>query len=96
MTTNPVTPFRMFKNFVEFYPRLGATIALGAMDAATKMIPTSRAGVSDEPREERRPELVTPPKISGPQKRSSSRQRKPANKRRVRASKRATGRRQAD
>jgi hypothetical protein len=96
MTVNHVPPFRVFKTFVEFYPRLGATIAIGAMDAAVRMIPTSGAGIDDAPEvKAERPGLVAPAHISGPQKRSSSRQRKGAHKRRLKDSKRALGRRNA-
>ena len=43
------TPFEAFKSFVEFYPKLGATIAFGTMAAAARMIPTSGAAISDAP-----------------------------------------------
>ena len=42
MTVNYVTPFRVFKSFVEFYPKLGATIAFSTMAAAARTIPTQR------------------------------------------------------
>jgi hypothetical protein len=95
MTVNHVTPFRVFKTFVEFYPRLGATIAIGAMDAAVRMIPTSGAGIDEPDVKAERPELVAPAHFSGPQKRSSFRQRKGAHKRRLKPSKRALERRKA-
>ena len=42
MTVNYVTPFRVFKSFVEFYPKLGATIAFSTMAAAARIIPHER------------------------------------------------------
>ena len=89
MTANYVTPFRVFKSFVEFYPKLGATIAFGTMAAAARMIPTSRAAISDAPQIAKGPELVSPANISSPRKRSTA--RKTPRK----TSKRATGRRKA-
>ena len=89
MTFNYITPFRMFKSFVEFYPKLGATIAFGTMAAATRMIPTTRAAISDTPQIAKGPELVSPAKISSPQKRST------AHKTPRKTSKRAKGRRKA-
>jgi hypothetical protein len=106
MTANNVTPFEVFKSFVEFYPKLGATIAFGAMAAAARMIPTSGAAISDAPQAEG-PELVSPVNISTPRKRSSvprkrstaqqpsARKRSTPLKTRRKASKRATGRRKA-
>ena len=101
MTANPVNPFEVFKSFVEFYPKLGATIALGAMAAAAKMIPTSSGVISATP-QAKGPELVSPPaNIPSPRKRSaarkppSSRKRSTAKKTPPKTSKRATGRRKA-
>jgi hypothetical protein len=39
MTATHVTPFEMFKSLVEFYPKLGASIAFETMAAAARMIP---------------------------------------------------------
>lgn len=93
MTANHVTPFEAFKSFVEFYPKLGATIAFGtmagAMAAAARMIPTSGAAISDTPKIAKGPELVSPANISSPRKRST------AHKTPRKTSKRATGRRKA-
>jgi hypothetical protein len=89
MTVNYVTPFRVFKSFVEFYPKLGAMIAFGTMAAAARMIPTSGAAISDPPQIEKGPEVVSPANNSSPRKRS------PARKTPRKTSKRATGRRKA-
>lgn len=88
------SPFGLFKSFVEFYPKLGATIAFGTMAAAARMIPTSRVAISDAP-EAKGPELVSPANIPTPRKRSGPRKRGPARKTRRKTSKRATGRRKA-
>lgn len=89
MTANHVTPFEVFKSFVEFYPKLGATIALGTMAAAARMIPTNGAAISDTLQTAKGPELVSSANISSPRKRST------AHKTPRKASKRATGRRKA-
>jgi len=89
MTVNYVTPFRVFKSFVEFYPKLGAMIAFGTMAAAARMIPTSGAAISDPPQIAKGPEVVSPANNSSPRKRS------PARKTPRKTSKRATGRRKA-
>ena len=99
MTANRVTPFEAFMSFVEFYPKLSATIAFGTMDAAARMIPTSGAAISDAP-QAKGPELVSPANISSPRKRrtaqqSSPRKRRTAHKTPRKTSKRATGRRKA-
>jgi hypothetical protein len=106
MTANNVTPFEVFKSFVEFYPNLGATIAFGTMATAARMIPNSGAAISDAPQAEG-PELVSPVNMSTPRKRSSiprkrstvqqpsARKRSTPLKTRRKASKRATGRRKA-
>jgi hypothetical protein len=98
MTANPVTAFEVFKSFVEFYPKLGATIAFGTMAAAARMIPTSVAAIGDAP-QAKRSELVSPANISSPRKRStaqqSPRKRRAAHKTPRKTSKRATGRRRA-
>jgi hypothetical protein len=88
MTANRVTPFEAFKSFVEFYPKLGATIAFGTMAAAARMIPTSGAAISDAP-QAKGPGLVSPANISSPRNRSA------AHKTSRKTSKRATGRRKA-
>jgi hypothetical protein len=93
MTANHVTPFEAFKSFVEFYPKLGATIAFGTiagtMAAAARMIPTIGAAISDTPKIAKGPEVVSPANISSPRKRST------AHKTPRKTSKRATGRRKA-
>ena len=89
MTVNYVIPFRVFKSFVEFYPKLGAMIAFGTMAAAARMIPTSGAAISDPPQIAKGPEVVSPANNSSPRKRS------PARKTPRKTSKRATGRRKA-
>ena len=99
MTANHVTPFEAFKSFVEFYPKLGATIAFGTMAAAARMIiPTSGAAISDAPHA-KGPELVPLANISSPRKRSTAQQSSPrkrtAHKTAHKTSKRATGRRKA-
>lgn len=94
MTTNYVTPFEVFKSFVEFYPKLGATIALGTMAAAARMIPTSGVAISDAPAANG-PELVSPANIPTPRKRSGPQKRGPARKTRRKTAKPATGRRKA-
>ena len=99
MTANRVTPFEAFKSFVEFYPKLGATIAFGTMAAAARMIPTSGAAISDAP-QAKGPELVSLANISSPRKRSTAQQSSPrkrstAHKTPRKTSKRATGRRKA-
>ena len=93
MTANYVNPFEVFRSFVEFYPKLGATIAFGTMATAARMIPTSDAAVGDAP-EAKGPELVSSANIPSPRKRSP-RKRGPARKTRRKTSKRATGRRKA-
>jgi hypothetical protein len=104
MTGNHVTPFEVFKSFVEFYPKLGARIALGAMAAAARMIPTSGAAIDGAPQakgpELKDSELVSPANISSPRKRTtahraSSRKRSTAQKTPRKNSKRAPGRRKA-
>ena len=89
MTANRVTPFEVFKSFVEFYPKLGATIAFGTMAAAARMIPISGAAVSEVPEIGKGPELVSPAKIPSPRKRSTP------HKTQRKTSKRATGHRKA-
>jgi hypothetical protein len=88
MAANHVTPFEAFKSFVEFYPKLGATIAFGTMAAAARMIPTSGAAISDAP-PAKGPELVSLANISNPRKRRT------AHKTPRKTSKRATSRRKA-
>ena len=88
MIANPVTPFGVFKSFVEFYPKLGAAIAFGIMGAAARMIPTSGAAISDAP-QAKDPELVSLANISSPRKRRTT------HKTPRKTSKRATGRRKA-
>jgi hypothetical protein len=84
MTANRVTAFEAFKSFVEFYPKLGATIAFGTMAAAARMIPTSGAAISDAP-QEKGPELVSLANISaqqsGPRKRRTAQQSSPRKRR---------------
>jgi hypothetical protein len=109
MAANHVTPFEAFKSFVEFYPKLGATIAFGTMAAAARMIPTSGAAISDAP-QAKGPELVSLANTSNPRKRrtaqqssprkrrtapQSSRKRRTAPKTPRKTSKRATSRRKA-
>ena len=60
-------------SFVEFYPKLGATIAFGTMAAAARMIPTSGAATSDAP-QAKDPELVSFANISSPPKRRTAQQ----------------------
>ena len=69
MTANYVNPFEVFRSFVEFYPKLGATIAFGTMATAARMIPTSDAAIGDAP-EAKGPELVSSANIPSPRKRS--------------------------
>jgi len=88
MTANRVTPFEAFKSFVEFYPKLGATIAFGTMAAVARMIPAGGAAISDPP-QAKGPELVSLANISTPRKRRT------AHKTPRKTSKRATGRRKA-
>ena len=76
MTANYVTPFEVFKSFVEFYPKLGATIAFGTMATAARMIPTSDAAVGDAP-EAKGPELVSSANIPSPRKQSGPGKRGP-------------------
>jgi hypothetical protein len=98
MTANRVTPFEAFKRFIEFYPKLGATIAFGTMAAAARMIPTSGTAISDAP-QANGPELFSLANISSPRKRSTAQQSNPrkrsAHKTPHKTSKRATGRRKA-
>jgi hypothetical protein len=89
MTANHVTPFEAFKSFVEFYPKLGATIAFGTMAAAARMIPTS-AAISDAPQIAKGPQLVSTANISSHRRRSTAHKKTPRK-----TSKRATGRRKA-
>ena len=93
MTANYLTPFEVFKSFVEFYP-LGATIAFGTMAAAARMVPTGDVAISDAP-EAKGPEPVSPANIPTPRKQSGPRKRGPAGKTRRKTSKPATGRRKA-
>ena len=97
MSANRVTLFEAFKSFVEFYPKLGATIAFGTMAVGAKMIPTSGAAISDAP-QAKGPELASLANISSPRKRStaqSSPRKRTAHKTAHKTSKRATGRRKA-
>jgi hypothetical protein len=101
MTANHVTPFELFKSFVDFldfYPKLGATIAFGAMDAAARMIPTTNGAAIVDALQAKAPDVVSPANITSPSKRSTShqsnrRQKTSAHKRKT--SKRTTGRRKA-
>ena len=108
MTAVNVTPFGVFKSFVEFYPRLVATIAFKNMAAAARMIPTAAAmrmastdaaAISDAPQTTKGSELVPPATNSSPRKRnnSSPRKRRAARKTPRKTSKRgrAIGRRKA-
>jgi hypothetical protein len=107
MNLNYVTPFEVFKTLAEFYPKLGATIACGAMAAAARMIPTTSGGAIIDAPEAKRPALGSSANISSPRKRSTSHQSNPrkrataqqkrgsAHKRQRKTSKRATGRRKA-
>ncbi len=108
MTAVNVTPFGVFKSFVEFYPRLVATIAFGNMAAAARMIPTAAAvrmaatdgaATSDAPQTTEGSELVAPANNSSPRKRnnSSPRKRRATRKTPRKTSKRAraTARRKA-
>ena len=47
MTANRAGWFEAFQNFVQFYPKLSATIAFSTMAAAGRMIPTSRPTTID-------------------------------------------------
>jgi hypothetical protein len=108
MTVSYVTPFRAFKKFVEFYPKLGAAIAFSAMDTAARMIPTpagvraastDSAATSDAPQIAKGSELA-PGSNSSLQKRNNSttpRKRRAVHKTPRKTSKRAraTGRRKA-
>ena len=92
MTANYVTPFEMFKSMVEFYPKLGATIAFGTMAAAARMISTSGAA----PQIAQGPELVSPTDTGSTRSTRSTtspRKRSTTHKRPRQTSKRATGRR---
>src|SRR6185437_8638921 len=108
MTVSYVAPFRVFKSFVEFYPKLGTAIAFGTMAGAARMIPTAAgvraasadsAATSDALQIATGSELVASGNNSSPQKRnnSSPRKRRPANKTPRKNSKRAraAGRRKA-
>jgi hypothetical protein len=108
MTANYMSPFEAIKSFVEFYPKLGATIAFGTMAAAARMLPTSGVAISDAPQiangpelaspVAKNPELVSPANISSLQKQSTAhktRKRSTAHKTRRKTTKRATGRRKA-
>lgn len=89
MTANRVTPFGAFKSFVEFYPKLSATIAFGTMAAVARMIPNSGPVISDASQIGKGPEIISPANIS------SSRKRRTAHKTPRKTPKRATGRRKA-
>jgi hypothetical protein len=107
MTVSYVTPFRVLKSFVEFYPKLGAAIAFSTMETAARMIPTAggvRAAstdtaISDASQISKGSELVAPGNNSSPQRRNNSTPTKPraAHKTPRKAPKRAraTGRRKA-
>jgi hypothetical protein len=43
VTSSPTTPFETFTNIIQFYPRLTASIAFGAMSAFGRMLPSSRS-----------------------------------------------------
>ena len=89
MTANRVNPFEVFKSFIEFYPKLGATVAFGTMVAAARMIPSSWAAISDAPKIAKGPELISSANVSSPRKQRT------AHKTPRKTSKRATGRRKA-
>jgi hypothetical protein len=82
MTVSYVAPFRVFKSFVEFYPKLGTAIAFSTMAAAARMIPTAvagRAASTDGAADESQIEgsdLVAPGNSSIPEKRPNSHPRK--------------------
>jgi hypothetical protein len=71
MDMNRVTPFEAFRSFIEFYPRLGATIAFGTMAVAAKMIPTSGAAKSEAAQISKAPQPVLAPSIISHRKRST-------------------------
>jgi hypothetical protein len=49
MTANRTNWFEAFENIVQFYPKLTATIAFGAIAAAGRMIPRSGVPKVDTP-----------------------------------------------
>jgi hypothetical protein len=71
MTANRMTPFEAFRSFIEFYPRLSATIAFGTMAAAAKMIPSSGAANGGAAQISETEELVLPAATASPRKRST-------------------------
>jgi hypothetical protein len=89
MIVSYITPFRMFKSFLEFYAKLSAAIAFSTIDAAARMIPTAAvrapstesAAISEGPQNANSSNLVAPGANSSPQKRKSSpRKRRAAHK----------------
>jgi hypothetical protein len=97
MAANYVNPFDAFKNFVEFYPKLGAAMAFGTMAAAARMIPTSGAPIIKAPQVASGPQPVTPANNSSTRKKGPSARRKQSSPRKTprKASKRSMGRRKA-
>jgi hypothetical protein len=71
MTADRVTPFEAFRSLVEFYPRLGATIAFGTMASAAKMIPTIGVASREAAHISTPQELVLPATTVSPRKRST-------------------------
>ncbi len=100
MTVSYVAPFRMFKSFVEFYPKLGTEIAFSTMAAAARMIPTAagvRAASADSAAISDALQIAKGSERVAPRNNSSPRKRRPAHKTPRKTSKRAraTGRRKA-
>ena len=86
MTANRANWFEAFQSFVQFYPRLSATIAFGAMAAAGRMIPSTNRRSNENARQ-----LVISAAVAKPR----STARKPVKRVARKPSKRTTSRRKA-
>lgn len=79
MTANRVNWFETLEGFVQFYPKLTATIALGAMSAIARMIPGNGPSVNNAPTSVMRaPRLVASAKSSATKRRTGRKTPKPA------------------
>ena len=79
MTANRINWFEALEGFVQFYPKLTATIALGAMSAVARMIPGNGLGVNNAPPSVMQaPRLVASAKSSATKRRTGRKTSKPA------------------
>jgi hypothetical protein len=98
MTANRVNWYETFESWAQFYPRLGAAIAIETMAAAGRMIPSSSRAIGDTAATlvETKPSI---PSMKRAISRQSSNDRKTAKRdtgqRKAKTAKRGTERRKA-